>query len=368
MFGVQLNQRKPLSREEIQQKKYPSDLSSFETSVVNFCYDWLTGVSTFELKTSGSTGTPKIVTATREQLIESVNRSQKAIGFREGETALVTLHPDYVAGKMMLTRCLVANLSIIALEPSSNPLATLPLNCTLDFAAFVPYQIQTILDSKDALRLNRIRNILIGGGSVPEAAQTMLQRLEGSVYLSYGMTETLTHIALRQLTGKSPDHFFKTLPGISIHRDTRGCLVIEGDYFPEKVVVTNDLVELQSGGRFQWLGRWDNVINSGGIKIIPEVLEPRLNSVFEKLDHVCRYFLSGWPHEKLGQELTLLIEGQPWSQQEQELLILEMEKILGRFEVPRRICFIEKFIETENQKINRTLTLAALNLQQTSVS
>ncbi len=368
MFDVQLNQRTPLSREEIQRKKYPSNLSAFETSVVNFCHDWLTGASTFELKTSGSTGTPKIVTATREQMIESVNRSQEAIGFQEGEAALVTLHPDYVAGKMMLTRCLVANLSIVALEPSSNPMTLLPLNRTIDFAAFVPYQIQTILDSKDALRLNRIRNILIGGGSVPEATQTILQRLEGSVYLSYGMTETLTHIALRKLTGKSPDHFFKTLPGISIHQDERGCLVIEGDYFPEKVVVTNDLVELQSGGRFQWLGRWDHVINSGGIKLIPEVLEPRLNSVFEKLDHACRYLLSGWPHDKLGQELMLLIEGQPWSQQEQELLILEMEKILGRFEVPRRIGFIEKFSETENQKINRTLTLAQLTPQQSSVS
>lgn len=360
MAWLQLNSRARLSWDDVTRGKTGADATAFEQSVLRFCHEWLQGAETFSLQTSGSTGAPKTIAATRQQLIASIERSQEAIGFRAGETALLALHPDYVAGKVMLARCLHAGLSVVAVEPSSNPLRSIAPNIPIDFTALVPLQLQTILDSEDAIRLERIRNVLIGGADVSEAVRARLTRFENTIYLTYGMTETLTHIALQRLNVPTPARIFTTLPHIGISTDDRGCLVAEADYFPDGRVTTNDLIEIISTTRFVWLGRWDHVINTGGIKVIPERIEPKIQQAFEQRDLPYRFFVGGLPHDRLGEEVTLLVEGKPWSASEQMLLIREMEERLGRFEVPRSIRFVERFVETANQKINRKETINAV--------
>ncbi len=360
MSWLQLNGRRRLPWGDVKEGVVGADATPFERSVIGFCEAWLNGADSFSLQTSGSTGAPKKIVASRAQMVASIERSQNAIGFRAGETALLALHPDYVAGKMMLARCLHAGLSVVAVEPSSSPLRSLAPGTSIDFAALVPLQLQTLLDSEDAIRLERIRNVLIGGADVSEALRTRLTRFENNIYLTYGMTETLTHIALQRLNAPTPVHVFTTLPNISISTDDRGCLVAEADYFPNGRVVTNDLVEIVSPSRFMWLGRWDNVINTGGIKVIPERLEPTIQHVLRQHHLANRFFVAGMPHARLGEEVTLVVEGSPWPADEQTILIREMEQELGRFEVPRAFRFVDRFAETENQKVNRRKTINAV--------
>ncbi|MCU0419116.1 MAG: AMP-binding protein [Cyclobacteriaceae bacterium] len=359
MAWLQLNRRARLSWDDVKRGIRWADATAFEQSVIRFCHAWLNGADSFLLQTSGSTGAPKTIVASRKQMIASVERSQNAIGFRAGETALLALHPDYVAGKMMLARCLYAGLSVAAAEPTSNPLRSLAPDTPIDFVALVPLQLQTILESEDALRLERIRNLLIGGADVSEAVRARLTRFENNIYLTYGMTETLTHIALQRLNVPTPARVFTTLPNIGISTDDRGCLVAEAEYFPAGRVTTNDLIEIVSSTRFVWLGRWDNVINTGGLKVIPERLEPTIQKVFDQLDCGHRFFVAGLPHDRLGEEVTLWVEGQQWPAEEQLRLIRELEQRLGRFEVPRTIRFVDRFAETENQKVNRRQTISA---------
>jgi O-succinylbenzoic acid--CoA ligase len=142
------------------------------------------------------------------------------------------------------------------------------------------------------------------------------------------------------------------LDGISISTDDRSCLVLESDVLPESPLVTNDIIELVDEGRFKWVGRADNMINSGGVKIIPEVIEklakPYLNT---------KFFFAGLPDEKLGQRVALLIESQPMAEDDQKELMKDLKAHLHKYEMPKEIVFLDSFSETENGKLNRKKTI-----------
>lgn len=328
--------------------------SAFERNVLTFCKRWLSGEPQFTLSTSGSTGAPKKISITREQMTASAQMTQKALGLRRGHNALVCLDPQHIAGIMMLVRSFVTGMNMVVVEPCANPLAHIPSKVSIDFAAFVPYQISTIIATqKEKERLDALRCAIIGGGTIDAQLGEKLKAIRCPLYATYGMTETLSHIALQRLNGSHAQTYFQALPPIHLKTDERGCLVVKADFLPEEII-TNDLVELH-GIKFLWLGRWDNVINSGGIKIIPEVLEQQLKKIFDPLE--TRFFVTALPDKDFGEKICLVIEGKEEDFPSIEKLRQDMQSSLNPYHVPREIQFIGRFVETESGKINRPKTI-----------
>lgn len=317
-----------------------------------FCREWLEGKSTFSVKTSGSTGPPKVIEIRRDQMIASARKTIKALGLEHGMTAFVCLDVNFIAGKMMLVRSLVAGMNMIVVEPKADPFGEVP-DTKIDFAALVPYQLAAALNSPHHLR--NVEKIILGGAPISSDLIDAVQQLETSCYATFGMTETITHIALQKLNGADRQDFFETLDGVNIGLDERGCLVITTDYL-DAAVVTNDVVDLVDEKRFRWLGRWDNVINSGGIKVIPEKVEQAIGSwlISHGIDN--KFFVVGIPHEKLGTKVTLVIEGWLFKETEDKLLA-GLRDVLGKYEVPKRIVYSNVFSYTPTGKVNRKLSL-----------
>lgn len=343
-----------------QEKHHKSATLPFELEVLKFCWEWLNGSAVFTLQTSGSTGTPKSITLTRDQLEESARRTAHAVGLKSGYTALISMDPAYIAGKMMIVRSFVMGMDMVAVTPSANPLEQVPGNRRIDFASFVPYQLKAILASPKAERLNELKVVLVGGAPPGRDILSALQRYQCAAYITFGMTETISHIALQRVNGESASYFFTTLPGVEISTDERDCLVIRAPYLSAPVI-TNDLVDISSPDTFRWKGRYDNMINTGGIKVSPESIEM---SIHVLLPHR-RFFVGSIHDERLGQRVVLAIEGSPFGELEIKHLLSAAAHRLTRFEVPKEIYFIPHFPLTPNGKLDRP---AALHLLENSAT
>jgi O-succinylbenzoic acid--CoA ligase len=248
---------------------------------------------------------------------------------------------------------------IVAREPSTNPLEQLPQALRIDFAALVPYQVETLLQSPQAMRLGTLGIIIIGGAPLSAPAAQQLATMPCRAYLTYGMTETISHIALQRLDAQTEPGVFEALPGISLHTDERGCLIISVPYIPGGQVVTNDRVEIIDEKKFRWLGRWDNLINSGGFKINPETIEYQIEKIFHHLQITNAFFVAGMPDPKLGEKLVLVMEGHGGKNLESK--IDEALKSIARgVERPKSVIFIPVFTRTNTQKVNRKVTLSGL--------
>lgn len=329
--------------------------SDFEANTFSFISSWFSGSEHFVQYTSGSTGTPKAITITRTQMVASAKMTEKALALEAGGHALVCLSPAYIAGKMMLVRSFISGMKIIAVTPSSNPFLDVPSDQTIDFAALVPYQIHEIIRSTKSECLHTIKTIIIGGATLDVETQEKLQEFSCKFYATYGMTETISHIALRLLNGKNASAYYTTLPGIDIQQDDRGCLVIGWNHLAHKII-TNDLVEITDTDTFKWLGRWDNVINTGGFKVIPERLEAEIEKIFNELRISQRFFVSSLPDQKLGNKVVLVVEG-AIGHQTSERLKYRMNQTIPRYEVPKEVFSGIPFIFTETGKVNRKATL-----------
>lgn len=331
---------------------FPSTGTEFELTTLSFCRDWLNGLNEFQVTTSGSTGTPKTITFTREQLIASARLTQQALGLKAGMTALLCLDPSFIAGRMMIVRSIFIGMNLVAVEPSANPLNA--ITQLIDFAAFVPYQISTILNSAIE-KLKSTGIIIIGGGPVDADLEEKFSILGSSkVYTTFGMTETLTHIALRQLHPER-ETFFTALPGVSVTTDTRDCLVIQAPHLPE-VIVTNDVVELYDESRFTWLGRIDNVINTGGVKVNPEHIEQTIRPLI--IPYAPSYFIGSMPDAAFGERIVLVLEGAIVKDTDE--LLAAIRACVPKFAVPKAVYFLPSFIYTPTGKINRKKTIALL--------
>lgn len=339
-------------------QKYKPLSDSFTDRVISFCQNWLTGQDEFEINTSGSTGTPKKIIIKREAIKQSAAATSQALDLKNGETSLVCLDPNYIGGMMMLVRSLEVGMNILAEEPSTNPFASLPTNTKIDFIALVPYQLKEILQSENKRYFNQIKNILIGGAPLDLVTQKELQIYKSQFYETYGMTETISHVALKKINGENPSAYFKCLNGITIRQDDRACLCIRAPYLLDEII-TNDVVELKSLDEFIWLGRFDNVINSGGVKIFPESTEKKIESIFSELKFQKRFFIAGLPDQKLGEAVTLVIEFHLDADKITELM-KKLRLNLHKYEMPKSIKMVDKFIEASNSKINRKKTLELL--------
>jgi O-succinylbenzoic acid--CoA ligase len=321
-----------------------------------FCRDWLAGQETFIQQTSGSTGAPKLQVLSRTQMEASAAATGAFFGTTTREHLLCSLNPSFIAGKMMLVRAMVWNCPITLVEPSANPLLGLEEQFT--FVALVPLQVEAgLAEEKSRKLLQSIPHVLIGGAALPHKIQQGLVQQGIRAWQSFGMTETVSHIALAPI--EEGELVYQALPGVAIGINEQDCLWIQSPMSGSEKIQTNDTIELRSKNTFTWIGRTDFVVNSGGIKLFPEQLERRIAPLLEKTCPGCAYFLYGEKDSRLGEQLVLYVEG---TGEENKRLALEagLKQILGKYEVPKKIYFIAAFAYTPTRKINRHATAASL--------
>jgi len=308
---------------------------AFEKSVGMFILDWFDEKGHVEMQTSGTTGLPKTIKVAKQAMVNSAIATGTYFDLLPGTKALHCLPTQYVAGKMMLVRAFILGWDMTLVEPSATPLER---NTTVyDFAAMVPLQAQQSLH-----KLSKVKVLILGGAKVSANLAGQLEKLQTEVYETYGMTETITHIAAKHIN----DSAFETLPNVTLSQDERGCLVIHADALTNEPVLTNDVVDIINNTHFIWLGRYDNVINSGGIKLYPEQVEEKLAPHINR-----RFFVKGVPDETLGEKLVLVIEGESFEVAD------DLFAGLGKYEKPKQILFAHKFAETGSGKLQREETL-----------
>lgn len=264
-----------------------------------FMEEWNNPFATITVHTSGSTGKPKAVQAEKSRMLASSKMTSEFLGLHPGDTALLCMPLDYIAGKMMVVRSIERHLNLISVPASNHPLSS--VSCHIDFAAMVPSQVYCTLENpKERERFSKIGNVIIGGGAIPRELETELAAFPNRIWHSYGMTETLSHIALRRV-GAGP--WFTPFDSVSLSSDNDNCLVISAPIVHDGILCTNDIAQIRSDGTFRILGRRDNVICSGGIKLqmeeIEEKLRPCINGAF------C---ITKRPDPKFGETVVLIME------------------------------------------------------------
>jgi len=319
----------------------------WKNDLLHFLIDWLSESETIDARTSGSTGTPKKIKLQKKYMEVSAKATLDFLGIEPGATALLCLPISYIAAKMMLVRAFIGKLDLYCIPPSLNPLS--PWTPYLDLTAFTPAQLGKLMETETGMDfLKNIHKIILGGSPVPYALEEKIQKLKTSVWHTYGMTETMSHIALRKVNGADRSGYFYPMPGVHLKKNSEDCLTITAPYLGVFNLKTNDIVKTHSDGGFRVLGRKDYVVNSGGVKLFPEQIEHKLSSILSQ-----PFYVGSLPDTNLGEKLALFIESEkPEDNEIQKLQASIKEKLTG-FEVPKEIHFIKKFNRTESGKIIR---------------
>ena len=318
-----------------------------------FLTDWFDDLDFIIASTSGSSGKAKSVKIKKKLMVNSALATGKYFELGAKTTTLLCLSTNFIAGKMMLVRALVLGWQLDIVATKVNPLEKLSKN--YDFSAMVPLQLHHSFD-----KINRIKKLIVGGGPVSENMQSRLSNVKTQIYATFGMTETVSHIAVKKLNHLGTDenkNIFTVLPNIEILTDLNGCLVIDAPKISEEVIITNDLVKIYSDTQFEWLGRFDNIINSGGVKIMPEQVEKKLQEIIFE-----RFFISSRPDDIFGRKIILLIETGSNRSKTRSIYRQSISKLksLNKYEIPKDIFLIDKFRETDTKKIQRQETLDLL--------
>jgi len=343
----------------IDSKIYTRDnLSEIENeSVRNFLIEWFSDSPTVNLHTSGSTGVPKLIVAEKSRMIASAKMTLDYLGLKPGDTALLCLSVNYIAGKMMIVRAIVGGLNLLIGDLSSNPLQNEERH--IDFAAMVPLQVYNSFRDKNG-RFSRIGKVIIGGGAIDRNEENLYSTLPNEIYATYGMTETLSHIAMRRINGDKRNPYFTPMDGVDVkvkeeNGEDIGTLVINAPRLCAETLYTNDNVEMRSDGTFRILGRKDNVVCSGGIKLQIEEIEAKLANII----HV-DFAISSKPDEKLGEKLVLVIEDSKErhvatssSALLSSYLGFDLTSCLEKYEIPKEVFYILHLPRTESGKIAR---------------
>ena len=338
-------------------KKYLDSRSENKMKVGLFLQAWCSPDPYIVVHTSGSTGAPKPIQLKKSHMIHSAMATGSYFNIPEKSTALLCLSTETIAGKMMLVRAMVLGWDLDIVAPSSTPM--LDTNNSYDFSAMVPLQLRKSMDS-----IHRIRTLIVGGAVFPADLKAAVGKLKTRVYETFGMTETASHIALKKVNYRSDDRqseeadTFETLTGVNVATDERGCLVIQAPGIIDKEIITNDLVEIRTPKKFIWLGRWDHIINSGGIKLIPELIEKKIGALLKN-----RFIIDSLPDEELGERLILVLEGEG----DNSTIANRIKEIEGleRYERPKQIFFMQGFPETRSGKPDR---LQIMNLLKEQIS
>ena len=306
-------------------------------SLEEFLAEWNNDSPYVHVQTSGSTGTPKPMLVEKQRMLNSARITCDFLGLREGDTALLCMSLDYIAGKMMVVRSIERGLKLISVPPSGHPLNI--KHSRIDFAAMVPMQVYNSLQvPEECERLKQIRHLIIGGGAIDDALAAVLKTFPNHVWSTYGMTETLSHIALRRLNGPDASDYYTPFSSVKVSLSDDGCLIIDAPLVCAERLVTNDIAEL-SGDRFRILGRKDNVICSGGIKIQIETVERQLRPHLQ-----VPFLITKRPDAKFGEAVVLLTEG---AVDEARAVC---EHILPKYHHPRIYLHVDQIPLTETGK------------------
>lgn len=311
-------------------------------SIEEFLEEWRDESPYVRVQTSGSTGAPKQMLVEKRRMLASARRTNDFLGLQPGDTALLCMSLDYIAGKMMVVRALERNLKLMRVEPSGHPLAVTQMGQSpcVTFAAMVPMQVYNSLQvAEERERLKEIRQLIIGGGAIDEALAEELKDFPHGVWSTYGMTETLSHIALRRLNGEAASEWYTPFPSVEVSLSEDGCLVIDAPEVCEERLVANDIAALGDDGRFRILGRKDNVICSGGLKIQAEEVERLLKPHLKD-----PYLVTKRPDARLGEAMVLLTEGSVSEARQ------VCERILTKYHQPRAYIHVDHIPLTETGK------------------
>jgi O-succinylbenzoic acid--CoA ligase len=325
---------------------YVKEGDPFEKDLGDFLLDWLAATPEIISFTSGSTGRPKRLRLQKQHMLHSAMATGSYFELKPGDRALLCLSTKFIAGKMMMVRAMALGLALDFVIPSSEPLAD--VQTPYDFCAMVPQQFMGSLE-----RIHLVKKLIIGGAPLGARGIAAAQDVPTQVFETFGMTETISHIAVRRINPE--EKVFHTLPRVKAGQDERGCLLIHAPDITSGQIVTNDLIKLLSPTSFEWLGRYDTIINSGGIKLSPEQIENKMQEILN-----CPFFLYGVPDDSLGQRLVLILETEKVPEKlDRQLRNL---KSLSAFELPREIIGIPKFATTGSGKTDRVETLKKLSL------
>ncbi|MDC3132734.1 AMP-binding protein [Flavobacteriaceae bacterium] len=314
---------------------------SFEKELGTFILDWLSPDTKIILQTSGTTGSSKKFPFDKQALVNSALTTGEFFKLQPGQKALHCLPAKYIAGKMMLVRALVLGLHLDVVPPSSTPLKE--SQTSYDFVAMTPFQAEHSIGT-----LTTIKTLIIGGGAVAIPLKKALLDQNVNAFETYGMTETLSHIAVRKMN--APSAQFTVLPNVSIRQDHRNCLVIDAPHLGVENLITNDEIEQIAADRFRLIGRIDHVVNSGGIKLHPEVIESKISDALEY-----PFFIGGIADTTLGERLVLAVVAS--SSNIKEIVTALNAAPLDSYERPKSVLFYEQFQKTATGKIKRKETL-----------
>ena len=267
-----------------------------------FLAEWHDPSPFLEVQTSGSTGTPKRMRVRKDRMLNSARLTCDYLGLKKGDKALLCMPLRYIAGKMMVVRSLYAGLDLEVCEPSGHPLADWG-DTPLRFVAMIPLQVyNTLRVPEERKRLEQTDILIIGGGAIDAALEQEIRQMPNTVYSTYGMTETLSHIALRRLNGPEASPYYHPFPSVTLSLSPDNTLVIDAPLVCDERLVTNDVARLLPDGSFAIIGRKDNIINSGGIKIQIEEVEERLRPYLDR-----PYAITAAPDPRLGEAVVLLL-------------------------------------------------------------
>lgn len=342
---LNINNQKLTNPDFLSGKFSENNFSKEQFEVIKLAKEWLSGQKNFTIHTSGSTGKPKKITLTREILEYSARATMEVLDPENiFKTALLCINPEYIGGKMVVIRSLIHDLELTVVKPSSDPFSGLEKQ-TFDLVSMVPLQVQTILNQSPN-KLLRIHSLLIGGAPLEPSYLHQLRQIDVNGYHTYGMTETASHIALDHLSSEA--RYFTTLGDVAIDQDQRSCLKIKGTITGHKWVQTNDVVQIITEKSFEWLGRVDFVINSGGYKVHPEKVESALTGQLDQ-----PFMVGHLNHPELGAQVVLIIEGK---QLERHLNFSNLHP----YERPKKTFFVPKLEYTSSGKIDRKATLNSI--------
>jgi len=333
-----------LSNEKLQQV----EIEAHEWSFWKFINEWFNDeIDHIAQKTSGSTGKPKEIKLLKKHMVNSALNTLQFFQLQEGNSALLCLSSDYVGGKMMLVRSIVGGLNLTMSKPSSNPLSQVEIrNKSFDFAAMVPTQLYSSLESN---QLNRLKNVIIGGAAIKSVLIGKMENTKCHIYATYGMTETVSHIALKKMNHSKEKEHFNVLPNISIALDHRNCLLINAPGITSKSLQTNDVINLVDEQTFEWLGRADNVVNSGAYKIQIETLEEKVTRLLKT-----QVYFSKRKDEKLGEKLVLILDDAAIKIHTHASILRMLKLHLHPYELPKEFIHGPTYPYSSNGKILRS--------------
>ncbi len=308
-----------------------------------FLNEWFNASPVITVRTSGSTGVPKLLVVRKDRMMQSARLTCEFLNLQTGDTALLCMNLRYIGAMMMVVRSLVAGLNLVVRPASGHPLSDIEV--PLKFAAMVPLQVyNTLRIPEEKARLKQMDILIIGGGAVDDSLEAEIRTLPTAVYSTYGMTETLSHIALRRLNGDTASRHYHPFPSVELSLSADDTLVVKAPLVCDDVLQTNDIACIYPDGSFTIVGRKDNVINSGGIKIQAEEMEKKLRPFIP-----APFVVTSVPDLRLGQALTLLIAGH----QDIKELQSKLQPILETYHRPKHIFITELIPQTENGKVDR---------------